>query len=676
MGTAVAIADVPAGLFEVLEPPRRLGLMEFARRHVHAVEGPVVDDAGGLPLLWSPAVFPLQETIITAIEDPRWQRVTLMTPPQAFGKTMCAALPVLLHALSQRRMPALYLAGDESLAQKQWSDKIQPALQADPQLRRLLHENPDYGGNWEERKFTNGTSLHFAGGQQPLAAFSVPVIVFDDVQQYPPSLPAGRGHAVDDGLKRSYAFSPDQCTHVTIGTATNVEAWLWRDLQHSAWFLPFVPCPHCGTYQLLEFERLELDEKEVDAQQPEARLRCAEPSCARGIEFAALPDMLTRHKWVSTPPETDWVSNPLEGGTRVRIDEMEVYPETRRNTNVAGFWSNSLYWPHGKTWGQRALDLVIARGNPDQERDQQINDQVRPYQQPEIDEERLTSDELEAHASGQYAAGTVPVAADCVTLAVDVQSGYVYYLARAWRKRDGQSWLIALGTKGKPLRGRDETDQEHQARRVAGITAGLNEVDALAAAGWPRVDARGEVVGQAELNLGLIDRGYEPEAVASWWTLHHAGRWAMIKGQPAGSKRTVLWPMSRRDGLRTDGRGRPWRFVDVNQAKTVLRRVLRTHPEQPGYWQMPGSGLHPNTINAYLRHLTSERWRKDLHPARWEVVTKGVANHFLDCEAYGICAALACGVQLAGLESPVRRAGKKRALPPLRRPRPAIRRIY
>jgi len=454
------------------------------------------------------------------------------------------------------------------------------------------------------------------------------------------------------------------------GQCGTVDGYLWRSIKAGAYFCPFVPCWNCGTYQLLEWDRLVYPTDSIEATTAGAWMRCADAACEHRITFEELPAMLAEHLWVSCPPETDWVCNPPEGGTTIDRHTASIYPETDRNTNVASFWANGLYWPLGETWGELAAQFLGCSGDPDKVKNFQQSVWCVPWKEPEVDEEVLTLAEVERHVSAGYRAGTACERADVATCTVDVQSGYAYWLLRAWCRTTGESWLVDLGTEGKPLRGKDDERTQRQ-RRTLGINAALDAVDARVRAGIPVVDAEGRETGRTlPVGLALIDRGFEPDVIASWWVAKGRGRWRMIRGQKAG-KSGSIWPIK----PRTDKRGRPWREVDVNAAKHVLRKLLRVGAEEDGYWHMPAEGLHPNTVRAYARHMTSERFNRELRVPRWEPVAPGVANHWWDCETYQVSAAIACGVRLVGFERPA--APVKRA-PPVERersPRP-IRRRY
>lgn len=629
---------------EIITPQERVRILDWATANLWITEGPLVGGAKQ-PIRWSPDSYPLQRTWADSLDDPRWSRRVWMCSPQAAGKTQAVAIPVLLHAIEHRSTSAMYIASNADLGNTQWKAKILPAMEASPALKKLIPEERDEGGNRLQRLFTNGTSLHIGGSESVgnLSGKTSPVVVCDDVQAYG-TLP-GFGHPADYAATRTGSFAAEDVTLIYIGTAGTVEDWLYRALSASAYYLPFVPCLGCGTFQLVEFDRFQFDHDDVDAAMADTWMRCANADCDHRITFAELPEMLVRHVWVSTPADADWVMSPMAGGTWVDLADQAVYPETGRNTNVAGFWASAFYWPFGQTWNQRAAEWIGRRGDPDRMKDWQQNIENRPWKEPEIDEERLTEAEITEHGRDTgYAARTIPADADLVLCTVDVQSGYVYFVVRAWNRTTGSSWLVDMGTFGRPIKG--ESEQTNEQRRRVMITQALDELDAFCREGWDIVGPGGEVVGNREIDAGAIDIGYEPDIVASWWRAKHRGRWMMIRGAKAGTKGS-LWPLK----PSLNKRQMPYREIDVNQAKHLVRALQRIAAGQPGYQAMPSTGIHVNTLRAYARHMTSERFNRTRDNPRWETVQKGTRNHLWDVEVYNVCLAVGRGVKVRGLES-------------------------
>lgn len=652
----------------LLRPRVLRDLASFGERHLWISEGPLVVRAG-VNARWNRDVDPLCVAPLQAFEDKRWNEVCLCGTPQTAGKTMTITL-IILSTLFQHGTSVLYHTPAATLSQAVWMKKIAPALLADRDLRRLIILDRDLAGTKEQRNFTNGTTLYVRGSESraALAGVTATVVIADDVQAMQ-TLPEG-DHPVDLARERAGSFEHGEGRYLLAGQPGMVDDYLSVKLFGGAFYVPMLPCPHCGLYQMLEWERMVYPD-DPEAALTETHMQCARQDCDYKLRSRELGRMLPRHKWVSNPPGVNWVTGKHDGEGALRaeklaeglrgvgvadLNDVAVYPETERRTTSAGFWRSAFYWAWSN-WGGLAQQYLESAGNPTALINFQKARRGVPYKPPEIDEEKLDQAEIATHVRPGYAAGTVPSWCDVVTVTVDVQSGYVYYLVRGWRKADGESALIQLGTFGRPLSGRDESKEERQQRRVAGITAGLDEVLELCAPGWEVVeeerDQENERAGEQGAaavppkiiyaGLGLVDRGYEPNTVGMWWRTKGCGLFKMIKGQKAGQK-ADLWPLR----AELDKRKRPMRFVNVNEAKTILRRLLRILPSQPGYWHMPEYGIHPNTLRAYYRHIASERWNNTLAIPRWEPVDGIRANHFLDCEAYQVSAAIACGVRLLG----------------------------
>lgn len=628
-----------------LGPRPQLTISEWAAEHIWITEGPAVGQ-GGTATQWNPDTFPLQRDVLNAIEDDRWTKVALMTSPQAFGKTQSAAMATLLHAIHHRKVSAAYVAANLNLAVTQWTRKIEPAMRADAELRQLIFENVDFGGSKVRRDFTNGTSLHCTGADSAgaLSAFTAPVVVCDDVQAHPVSLP-GFGHPVDLAFTRAEAYPAEDITLVLIGTAKTVDDYLWRTMVSSALFMPFVPCPKCGTYQLLEFPRLQYDDSSPAKAKRSTWLPCARDSCSYRIVFSDLDGMLAEHRWVSCAPGEDWVTKPATGGTKIGRT-AKVYPHTSRTTDTAGFWCNALYWPLGKTWGERVAEYLKCRGDPDQLKNHQQQVRVVPWEDPEEDEAALTVEAMAEHKQAEHRKGIVPAEVDLVTLTADVHDRFLYYIVRGWRKADGTSWLIDAGTLGVrgPKRTEDLTQREKQARVGHAIREALVDLWTMEARGWPIGG------GAVSMNaaLALIDGMYRPDAVGQFCAQRNAGqaevKWRMVQGHASTRGTRAIWPRQ----ARRNKRGHPHWDIGVDEAKHLLRELLSIPGTQAGAWHT----YSDVSLEAYHRHMVSEHFivkrRNGKDVKVWEKRDGGGPNHWWDCDVYQIAAAIACGVRFVG----------------------------
>lgn len=638
-----ALSDVEKA---ILAPPLRLTIRQWAERRLRITEGPMVGGQG-VSTAWHAETFPPQTTIMDAIGDRRWRRVWLMTGPQTFGKTESACLPALLHAIGHRRVSALYVASRLPLALTQWRKKILPAMLADDGLAALISEDRDLIGDKNERRFLNGTSLHFSGGESvgAISGFTVAVVICDDIQAYPGLLP-GFGHPADVAFARAAAYPEEQRTLVGCGTAGTVDDYLWRSLAASTLYCLAVPCLGCGIYQLLEWERMIYPE-DPDKALTQTWMRCA-GGCDHRIDFDELPRMLARHRWVSCPPGEDWVNKPSDGGTALDIGAASIYPDSQRATQEAGFWCNALAWPLGETWGQRAAEWLSIRGDPDKVKDHQQRVLARPWREPDPDENALTVEALAEHVVATHKYRSVPDQADLVTMTADVHDRYLYYIVRAWRRQDGTSWLVDAGTIGVhgPKKGETLTADEQRARIGHAIRLALEDLWEMDNQGWVKVG--GEIVRSVK---ALVDGGYRPDAVGQFCRARNTGlperKWEMVEGSRSSTPQPI-WPRQ----VRRNQRGHVWREIGTSEAKHLLRERLAIPRDKPGYMHVYAD--HP--LDSYYRHMVSEHWVEKKTPTGtrmiWERRPGAGPNHWWDCEVYQIAAAIACGVRLMVGEEP------------------------
>jgi len=630
---------------------RPLSVRAWAERHLRVVDGPLVPD-GVKSVPWSAETFPLQSAVMDAIEDTRWAKVVLMTAPQAFGKTECAAKPVLLHGIEHRRAPVVYVAANQDLANAQYKDKIKPAIEQNPITAELLFDNVDLGGNRLHRTYTNGAVMHVLGAESVgnLSGKTAPIIVCDDVQAYPSSLP-GFGHPADYAMTRTGAYPADQTTVVCIGTAGTVLDWLWRTLRRSAFFCPFVPCLACETYQLLEFDRLRFDDQDPEAAISETTLTCANPRCDHAIEFDELPEMLERHAWVSMPESDKWVTEPDAGGVTVDPQEADIYPQTPRNTNVAGFWCNALYWPWGRTWGQHAVELIERRGDPDKMQDHQQNFRVVPYEEPKLDEDALSPDDVKARALTGHHWKSIPVDAGVhegegvVIVTSDVQAGYVWYLVWAWHLATATAWLIECGRIGKRIDPKEFPNKRERKRawRV-GISMALEKLWVKESNGWSVIQKDGVLVATVKAARCLIDCGFEREEVQLACKRFNGGiwkgKWLPAEGSQALARsRVPVWPGINKGTIEKKTRRRYWE-INTNRAKLYLRNLFAIPPGEPGALNLPPD-MPAQPREWFAKQMCAEEW--DDGKGKWVKVSG--ENHLLDCAAEQIAGAICCEVK-------------------------------
>ena len=669
MSTAVLEQEQRTAVAALLRPRRAQAMEQWAEEQFFITRGPVIG-RDRTPVRFSLEFDPLGRDILSAMQDERWTRIVEMASPQASGKTG-RVLILMLWSIEQLRRDVFYFTPSLGLTRKQWRSKIKEGIDASPALRDLLSDQREERGDQEQRLFKTSagtfTSLYLAGAESrgALAAVSAELVIGDDVQGMQP-FPEG-DHPCDVARERADALPGRRQRHVNLGQPGVVGDYLSNELFHvSTCYVPFVPCLECDTYQMIEWDRMVYDATDPDAALADTYLRCANETCDHQIRHDELRSMLERHRWISMPSDVNWITDPPAGGVTIDVERAAVYPKTDRRTTVCGFWRSALYWPF-VPWGEQAVRAIEAKGSPQK----QINFGKRiravPWQDPDDMDQGLDPEEIKAHVVEGHVFQTIPAKADLVTLTVDVQHGYVYWDARAWRKSDGTSWLVDIGT----------SKEKH---KTSGLPGGLELAARMARDGWPYGPGSSRAGEVLRPTLCLIDSKYMPDLVWRHCVRYGLGLWRPVQGSPTAR---MIWPSK----PNKKGTRRYWPIA-VNEAKTVLYKLLQITAGNAGYWHMPDE-IPTQTLTAYSRHMTSEVWdesrrlwvkRKEKkrpgEPAQW-----GGRNDWWDCETYQIAAALACGVRLPAFDPPPPPAPTPaRRPPPTRRParteRRAIRRRY
>jgi len=366
----------------------------------------------------------------------------------------------------------------------------------------------------------------------------------------------------------------------------------------------FVPCPHCGEYQILVFGQLTWTKLGLPPER--AVYVCAH--CEGRIEERHKTGMLAAGEWRPTVVAGPDVPAP--------------------DPKVRGYHLNGLYSPVGwLSWGKIAKDWVGAHKDPDKLR--RFTNTVLAetwHDKGEAPEWQPLYDRRE-----DYALGTVPAGGLFLTAGVDVQKDRLIVEIVAWG-RDRESWSIDYGV-------------------LPGNTSDLTE-----AGPWGQLDAllarsfRHE--GGAELTVRMlaVDSGYNTSEVYTWARKYPMSRVIAIKGQDSGGA-LIGAPSPIEINLR--GR-RPIRGYKVwpvvgGIAKSEIYGFLRLERPLDGEACPPGWCHFPQYDDDYFKQLTAEqlvsrRNKRGFTVMAWSLIP-GRENHVLDARVYARAAA-----QLVGLD--------------------------
>lgn len=496
--------------------------------------------------------------------------------------------------------PMLTVQPTVELAKRFSRQRIEPLLEETPSLRNLVAaaRERDSGNTMLSKDFAGGQLvLTGANSAVGLRSMSARYLFMDEVDAYPGDV-EGEGDPIALASARARTFGRRKKEFLvstpTIEGASRIE----REYLASDQRRFFLPCPHCGAMQWLQFERLRWDKGRPET----AAYVCAE--CEVPIEERHKTWMLGAGEWRPTA-------------------EAEA-------AHVVGFHISSLYSPVGwLSWEQIARDWEAAQGKVQALKTFANTVLGKTWQEqgdaPEW--ERL------AERREDYRLGTVPEAAAVLTAGVDVQDDRLECDVWAWGE-GFSSWLVDhVGIAGSP--------------REAGTWTRLSEILNRA---WPRQGGGLVRIGRACVDTG----GRDTAAVYGHLRGLADSRIAPVKGVEGWNKAAPVQgptPVDAQVNGKKLRRGLKLWTVSVSTWKADLYRRLwlkRTESEEyPRGWVHLPQGVEiewvKQLVSEQLRTVTD---RRGFQRQEWAKLRD--RNEALDCAVYARAALWLMGADRYG----------------------------
>jgi len=550
--------------------------------------------------------FAYQPGIMDAVTDPRVDEITVMKSARVgYTRILDHAIAYYVH---QDPCPILVVQPRVEDAEDYSNTEIEPMLRDTRVLSELVGgmRSSDPKQRMLKRTFRNGASISFIGANSAggFRRISARVVLFDEVDGYPAGGVGSEGDQIALGIKRTESF----WNRVIVAGSTPTVAGVSRiekRFHDSDQRYYFVPCPHCGEKQRLEWGGPDLpygikwskDEKGVGL--PETvHYVCRANGCI--IEEFDKPGMIAAGEWRATRPFTGHAGFQIWAG-------YSLFVNARWPLLVAE-WLRVKNDPL-----QRKTFHNLVLGLPYEDRGQGALN------------ERILAARTEVFSA------EVPDGVAVVTAGVDVQDDRVEIEVVGWGRNE-ESWSIA-----------------HEVIEGDPDTAILwDQVDKFLKRVWKRGDGRG-----FEIMATCVDSGGHHTQRVYNFSRERLGRrvWA-IKGESAsGGRRSPVWP-TKRPSARNKAAFRPI-IIGVNAAKDVIRSRLAIKPPLDGAMGPIAGYMHFPTdrdIN-YFAQLVSERSVAKTVAGQafrvWELMP-GRANEALDMRVYAYAAL--CGLLNAGLK--------------------------
>lgn len=548
--------------------------------------------------------FAYQDGMMDAITDPAVTQVSVMKSARV-GYTKILD-HVVGYYLAHDPSPILIVQPRVEDAEDYSKTEIAPMLRDTPVLAEISGDPKAKDSNQTilKKTFANGANLTLVGANSPggFRRITCRIILFDEVDGYPSGGAGVEGDQIALGIKRSETFWNRK---IALGSTPTVKGTsrIEKAYEESDQRRYYVPCPHCGEFQVLEWGGPETpygikwDKDENGEGIPEsAYYVCRHNGCV--IHHNEKSGMVKRGEWRATKPFKGHAGFHIWAG-------YSLFPNAAWKYLVAEW----LRVKNDPLMRQTFINLVL--GEPYEDRGEKALSEKRLLERCEV-----------------YAA-EVPDGVAVLTAGIDTQDGRFEIEVTGWGRNE-ESWSIAFDV----IEGDLETNEPWQR-----LDAYLKQV-------WRRADGRGFTIMAACMDSG----GHHTQKVYEF-AKERLGRriWA-IKGESArGGKRSPVWP-TKKPTSKSKASFKPI-IIGVNAAKDTIRGRLHIDPPAPG--EPAASYMHfpaDRDLN-YFSQLLAERSVLKVSGGQryrvWEQLP-GRANEALDCRVYSYAAL--CGLFYLGLK--------------------------
>jgi phage terminase large subunit GpA-like protein len=521
-----------------------------------------------------------------AFSDPLIETVTMMTSAQV-GKTEMLN-NIVGFFIHQDACPILLIQPTLEMGMAWSKDRLAPMVRDTPVLiGKVKDARAKDSQNTILHKTFPGGHITIAGANSPasLASRPVRVVLFDEVDRFPPS--AGtEGDPVKLGTKRTKNFFNRKImltSTPTVSGVSRIEAsWQQSDQRHY-----FVPCPRCGTFQKLVFSRTS--------------------------KFANISGGQLKFDTANVT----WAYYECEK-CQAQLGELDKYQmirdgrwEVNRTDAVkhAGFHLNELYSPWS-SWTDVAREFIEAK-----QRRETLQVFVNTTVGETWDEEEAYTISDESLLSRREEYSKVPSGVVLLTVGCDTQDDRLELVIKGWGL-DWESWLIAY-------------------RVIYGNPTDLTVWQSLNDILMSHYET--ESGKKIRIDCACIDSaGHYTQEVYKFIRSCGGRRVFAIFGRDGA--RPIVGKMTRNNVHRAK------MFpVGVDGAKTEIYRRLALVKQADGTYP-PGFMHFPMWAEeSYFHGLVSEKQvivRRDGFPRKvWQPKAPGIRNEPLDCEVYAYAAA-------------------------------------
>lgn len=478
---------------------------------------------------------------------------------------------------------------------KRWSKgRLAPLIQDTICLRDKVKDprSRDSGNTVQSKEFQGG-QIVITGANSAVGLRSMPVryLFLDEVDAYPPDADS-EGDPLTLAIQRTSTFARRKILIVSTPTVKGLSR-IEKEFENTDQRYFFVPCPHCGHFQVLKWEGIH-----YDSNLAEVTYVCE--NCKGAIRDHHKTEMLSRGEWRATNQE-------------------------KVSDKVIGFHLSSLYSPVGwLSWEACVQNYEMAKDN------EQL---LKAWTNTTLGltwEEKGDSPDWGVlfDRRESYRIGTVPQGAYVLTAGVDVQNDRLEAEIVGWGQ-NLESWSIDYRIiYGSP------TNSETWQKLSQLLDENFESEDGVT----------------RKINMLAIDTGFTTQEVYNWVRNHSFNNVMAVKGVD-----NSLVPLNSPTKVDINYKGkkisagvRLWK-VGVSILKGELYGWLKKTKREDG--SIPHGYCHfPEHATEYFKQLTAEQLVTKIvkgYPKREWQKTRD-RNEALDCRVYARAAAIALGLDRWG----------------------------
>lgn len=432
-GRAAFLAAFTAALMPL--PPVDINAWAAEHRYVSPESG------SPAPGKWDPDLVPYVREIQACL-SPLHPATDVTIKKSGQGGASECGLNLFGATATQAPAPMLIVLPTVDEAKKYNKIKLQPTIEATPALARTVLEvksRDEDSSTALFKRFPGGYAvITGANSSAGLQMVSAKIIIFEEVSEYPPEA-GDRGDPIEQALIRGDAWEKKRPKRAYISTpalegACRISAKYALSDQRQL----YCPCPSCGSYQILRFDRLRWTS---DTAPHGAHYVCAAHGCV--IEAFHQRAMVAAAVWLKTWPGDD--TNPAPPETIDAADLPRWIAARGHESPNAGRQPGFHFWRIHSPFN--SWDKIVARWLDAQHRGHTalkvFVQQVRAEAWAERGDAPLPEKLVAARLS--YKPRTVPHGALFLTGMADVQGDRLEWGVYAWGPLLAQGWLVDKG---------------------------------------------------------------------------------------------------------------------------------------------------------------------------------------------------------------------------------------